>query len=524
MTHPTHLPVDSLDAALRVWATDAPNDVAVIVDETTVTCGELVARIDDIAAWCAAQTTPGARVGLLATNSVDVVAALYGVPAAGRVLVPLNVRHSPIELRAQLDRSGAEVVLGTADLVETLPADNPAAPVVLQQVGTGSAGSNAHRLVAQRWLADDPRGASAPQSGAAWVIFTSGSTGPPKGVLLTPESLRAAIATTARSRPMADDDVYLYPFPLYHVSAYNVLHAHLRRRPVVVVRKFDARRIIELADRHRVTAMSLAPTMLRMLLDELAQHPATALGSLRAINYGAAAMPEALLREADATLGCGFAQGYGMTELSGNAAFLTPDQHRLGLSGDARFLRAAGYAGDGVALRIVAEDGAEVPRGQTGEVVVSGAQVCAGYLDDPAATSQTIRAGWLHTGDLGVLDDDGLLHIVDRAKDIVVTGGENVTSREVEEVLLSHPIVAQVAVVGLPDDRWGEAVTAVIVAAPGADAALSADEQAVADILREHVGQQLAGYKKPRRVFIVDALPVNAGGKVDKPALRRRFS
>jgi acyl-CoA synthetase (AMP-forming)/AMP-acid ligase II len=260
--------------------------------------------------------------------------------------------------------------------------------------------------------------------------------------------------------------------------------------------------------------------MLRLLLDHLDGDVAP-LATLRTVAYGAAAMPAALLREGTDTLGCGFAQGYGMTELSGNAVFLSPDDHLRGLAGDAGLLRAAGRAGPLVELRIVDASGAPAAPGEAGEIVVRGPQVCAGYWDDPDATAAGIVDGWLHTGDIGTLDADGLLTVVDRAKDLVVTGGENVSSLEVESAVGTHQQVASVAVVGLPDDRWGEAVTAVVVPRPGLDAGQLA---ALPDEVATHAAERLAGYKKPKRVVVVDELPVNAGGKVDKRALRDRLS
>ncbi len=334
--------------------------------------------------------------------------------------------------------------------------------------------------------------------------------------MLTAAGLGAGVATSVAARPLADDEVYLYPFPLYHVSAYNVLHALHRGRPVVLPRRFDAPAVLELTRTHGVTAMSLAPTMLRLLLDA-AGDDRSALASLRSVSYGAAPMPPALLREAHDALGVGFAQGYGMTELSGNAVFLSPDDHRRGLAGDRRLLVAAGRPGPGVELRITDEAGDDVATGTPGEIRVRSGQVCAGYWDDPDATAATIVDGWLRTGDVGVLDDDGLLTIVDRAKDIVVTGGENVASREVEDVVGTHPAVARVAVVGLPDPRWGEAVCAAVVLRPGHDLALDDVE---ADIVA-HARAHLAGYKAPKRVVVLDDLPTNAGGKVVKPELRR---
>ena len=340
----------------------------------------------------------------------------------------------------------------------------------------------------------------------AWLIHTSGTTGRPKGVMLTHRSLVAGVTNTAIARPFSDDDVYLFPFPLFHVAAYNVLHAHLRRRPVVLVPRFDAATVLALIHDERITCCSLAPTMLSMLLDHPERTPAS-LAGLRQISYGASAMPLDLLRRVlDELPGCGLAQGYGMTELSGNAVFLTPEDHRRAADGDPQLLSAAGRPGPLVGLRIVDDQDEDVATGQPGEILVRGDQVCDGYWQDRAATEASRLGPWLRTGDVGRLVD-GILHIVDRKKDLIITGGENVASREVEDLLSTHPEVGQVAVVGVPDERWGETVCAVVVAATGS---IDADE-----LIRWTDGR-LAGFKRPRKVIVVEQLPLNASGKVDK--------
>jgi acyl-CoA synthetase (AMP-forming)/AMP-acid ligase II len=242
--------------------------------------------------------------------------------------------------------------------------------------------------------------------------------------------------------------------------------------------------------------MSLAPTMLAMLLDDPGFDPGT-FRSVRQIAYGASPMSPDLYRRATETLGIDIAQGYGMTELSGNAVFLDGEGHRTHPT-------AAGRPSPEVELRL-ADDG---------EILVRAPQVMAGYWDDPGATAATIVDGWLHTGDLGEVDEDGYLHVVDRSKDIVISGGENVSSREVEDVLSTHPAVGQVAVVGVPDDRWGEAVCAVVV--PRGEVSL--------DDLVAHTRGVLGGFKQPRRLVLVDELPTNAAGKVLKRELREQLA
>jgi acyl-CoA synthetase (AMP-forming)/AMP-acid ligase II len=267
---------------------------------------------------------------------------------------------------------------------------------------------------------------------------------------------------------------------------------------VVLMEGFDAEALPRLIREHGVTTLSLAPTMLAMLLDHPGFDPAD-LGSVRQVAYGASAMAPDLHRRATEALDVDIVQGYGMTELSGNAVFLDDEGHRT-------HPRAAGRPSPEVEVRL-ADDG---------EILVRAPQVMAGYWDEPEVTAATIVDGWLHTGDLGEIDDEGYVSVVDRAKDIVVTGGENVSSREVEDVLSTHPAVRQVAVIGVPDARWGEAVCAVVVPRPGVEVTL--------DELVAHTRGVLGGFKQPRRLALVDALPVNAGGKVLKRELREQVT
>lgn len=495
---------------------------ALITPDATWSRGDLCLAVEDLANAATTLASWGGRVAIVADSRPEVVALLLAIPAAGRVAVPLNTRLTPEEMAAQLTIVGAEAVVGSAEelgrLAPVLGGVETVHTVVGLDPGAGDISLSA--------LAAAPALPSARRPGIAtdpaWIIFTSGTTGRAKGAVLTAASLGAAVATAAAARPLSDDDVYLYPFPLHHVSVYNVLHPLSRGRPVVLPARFDTEVIAALAARHGVTAMSLAPTMLRMLLDhrEKAPDPASVLAGLRTIAYGAAPMPPALLAEADAAFGVGFAQGYGMTELSGNAVFLSPDDHRRGLAGDERMRAAAGWAGPGVELRITGDDGRVLRPGQPGEVRVRAAQICAGYWGDPEATATAMVDGWLRTGDIGVLDDDDLLTIVGRAKDIIVTGGENVASREVEDVIGRHPLVAQVAVIGTPDDHWGEAVCAVVVLRAGVEH----DPATTAADIRAQAGAALARFKVPKRVVFVDDLPVNAGGKVVKAELRRRVA
>jgi len=482
-------------------AADEPAAPAVVLGATTTSYAGLADGAARLGAAVAARTSPGDRVAFVGDNSVAWVLAYYGVPRTGRVLTFLNQRLAPGELRRTLAAAGATLLLGDTPLVDPL---RDAVPAALDTAGLAD-------VLATTAPAPALGGASDP----AWLLFTSGTTGRPKGAVLTAAGLLAAVDTTLAGRPVADDDVYLFPFPLCHVAGYNVLVHHRRGRPVILLPRFDPAAFVAAVAEHGVTTASLAATMLSSLLDHVeATGNAGRLASLRTIAYGAAPMPVALLRRADALLGCGFAQGYGMTELSGNAVFLGPDEHRDGLRrDDAELLRSAGRPAPGVAVRVVDPELRDVPPGATGEIVVRARQVAAGYWEDRAATAATFVDGELRTGDLGRWDAAGRLHVVDRLKDVIVTGGENVSSVAVEDVLHACPGVREAAVIGVPDPHWGQNVCAVV--APRSGAAPAAQD------LSDLVAKELGGFTRPRHVVLLEALPRNAAGKVVKDELRR---
>jgi acyl-CoA synthetase (AMP-forming)/AMP-acid ligase II len=507
-----------LDNAART----EPSATALVAEGRRWSFSELWDDVRSMSDALASLIEPGERVAVVADNRAAYVAALYAVPAAGGILVFGNTRHTPGELAEAVERCGATVLIGTADHLERLAA--PELPSVVHRICLDDRTPGAlavSELLASpppvdhgRPEAPTPNAPSSHGSDVAWLLFTSGTTGRAKGAMLTHRSIVAAALNTTMARPVADDEVYLFPFPLFHVAAYNVVHHHLRRRTVVLLPRFDPTEVMATIEAERVTSVSLAPTMLAMLLDHPDRHRHD-LATLRTVSYGAAAMPRNLLHR---VLGewpaVGLAQGYGMTELSGNAVFLSPEDHRRAATDDPDLLTAAGRPAPLVALRIVDERSVDLPPGASGEILVRGDQVCAGYWRDPAASDAALEGGWLHTGDVGRIDDRGYLHVVDRKKDIIITGGENVSSREVEDALGTHPAVAAVAVIGLADDTWGERVVAAVVPVdPAAPPTL--------EDLRSHIAD-LAGFKHPRAVIVIEALPTNASGKVDKVALRAR--
>jgi len=467
-----------LHEVVEFAAVRTPDAVALIFEARAWTFAELWADVQDVAVWLAERTDVGDRIAIVSDNRPEVVVLMYAAPMAGVIAMFANTRLVESEINDLIADVTPVLVLRTPELDALLP-------------------SGALR---RQFLSPDRSGAPV-ETDTAWIIHTSGTTGRPKGAMLTHRSLMAGVMATALARPVGPDDTYLFPFPLFHVASYGVVHLHFRGRPVVLVPKFDAVPVMAAIERHRVTTISLAPTMIAMLLDHQRRADFD-LTSLRNIFYGASAIPLDVLRRGLVEFGCGFGQGYGMTELSGNAVFLDADDHRRAVTTDPQLLAAAGRVGPLAAVKL-ADDG---------EILIRGDQVVPGYWNRPEANEAAFVDGWFRTGDIGRFDDEGYLSIVDRSKDIIVSGGENVASLEVEDVLSEHPAVGAVAVVGVPDERWGERVVAVAVARAGA--ALDPDE-----VVAWCTGR-LAGFKRPRQMLVVDALPTNASGKVLKREVR----
>ena len=494
--------IDKLHDMLAMQAAQRPGAAALWWQGVATTYASLNERVVALATRLAACGPPGERVAVLAWNCPAFLELIYAVPASGKILVPLNARLAPAELIHQLQSAGVTTLFGDSGLLQPLLREREFDPrVTAIDLDAGY----------EQWLA---RGQVAPvpptsADDAVWILHTSGSTGRPKGAVLTHRSFLASLRSAALGRPVVATDRYLYPFPLFHVSAHNVLLQHQYGAAVVLMKSFDPVTTLQACRELKVTTMSLAPTMIAMLLD----HPdfsAADLRTVRTIGYGASAMPQTLLRRLLAQTDVGLCQSYGMTELSGSVAFLTVEDHRLAAETRPELLQTVGRPVPSVQVALTDELGRACAIGDCGEILVRAEQCMRGYWHQDDATSRAIVDGWLHTGDIGRFDTDGYLTIVDRKKDIIISGGENVGSREVEEVMRRHPAVKDCAVIGVPDARWGEVVCGVVqLAGPASNRELS-----------DHCRHFLAAYKTPRRWLRVDALPLNAAGKIDKPALR----
>ncbi|MEM9254624.1 MAG: AMP-binding protein [Pseudomonadota bacterium] len=495
----------NLPEILSLQAEQRPQDTALWWQGRATNYRQLQSQVEHLARRLSHHGQPGERVAVLAWNRPEFLDLMYAVPTAGQILVPLNARLAPRELLYQLTTSGSTTLFADTELLSRLQR-TVELPDTLEVIDLDAEYS--------AWL-EQEAGVELPVldgSEGVWILFTSGSTGRPKGAVLTHNSFLAGLRSAALGRPVRRCDRYLYPFPLFHVAAHNVMLQHLSGASVVLQASFKAEATLTLCRELGVTTMSLAPTMMAMLLDHPDYQPQD-LATVRSIGYGASAMPEGLLRRFINETDIDLCQSYGMTELSGSVSFLTPEDHRLAALGRPELLRAVGKPLPTARVKIVDEQGNECSTGSRGEILVCAAQTMAGYWGDSEATQQTLQEGWLHTGDIGLFDEQGYLYVVDRKKDMIISGGENIASREIEEALRSHEALSDCAVIGVPDQRWGETICAVVeLRRKASDAELEA-----------HCRSLLAGFKVPRHWLRVDALPVNAGGKVDKPALRALY-
>lgn len=456
---------------------------------------------------------PGDRVGLLALNSVCSVETLFAALWAGAIAVPVNHRLSETETIAQLaDADVAALVVGP-EFVGIVPALRAALPDLRAVIGLGEASHGTIPYEEALGRATAAPDAERSRDDVACLFYTGGTTGTPKGVMLSHGNIMAN-SMNFLTQVRADNRlVHLHCGPLYHVAAASRLFSVTQICGThVMLPRFAPEPVLDAIERHRVTLATFVPTMMRLLLDS-AELGRRDLSSLRCVTYGAAPTPTTLLRELASRLpGVALVQSYGMTETSPIATMLAASDHVFEGPRSAR-LRSAGRPALLAEIRTLGPDGAAAGIGCVGEVAVRGPMVMQGYWRNPEATASVLRDGWRRTGDLGFMDADGYLFVVDRLKDVIISGGENVFSQEVEDAVASHPGVAECAVIGMPDPVWGEAVHAVVVPRRGQDVS-------AADVIR-HCRTRIAPFKCPRSVEIRTApLPLSAANKVLKSALR----
>jgi long-chain acyl-CoA synthetase len=497
---------------IRRHARERPEAVAIRCGERALTYGALDDRSNRLAqALLAAGVRAGTRVAHLDRTAPELVELLAAASKIGAVTVPLNWRLAPPELAAIIENSRAPLLLAGPSFLATAEELGGRVTQNLRVVAVGPE--------YEAWLAtheaSDPGGRGEPGDTVV-QMYTSGTTGVPKGVLTTQRNLAAAAAASTAWRFDADS-VSLTPLPMFHIGGIGWTYLGLcNGATTILVRDFDAPAVLEILERERVTNAVFVPTILQMLTSV----PGAAerdYSALRAIAYGASPITTPVLKAALRTFGCDLFGVYGLTETTGGVVGLDPADHDPDGPRE-HLLRSVGKPYPWVRLRVVDPvAGEDCAPHQVGEVWISAPNVMAGYFDRPAETAAALTPdGWLRTGDGGYLDDEGYLFLTDRVKDMIVSGGENVYPIEVEEALSQHPGVADVAVIGVPDARWGEAVKAIVI--PGPDG-VPAPEELIA-----FARARLAGYKLPRSVDFVDELPRTPSGKVLKRDLRDRYA
>lgn len=486
-----------------------PDAPAILWQQQVISYAELQANITLAIEAIQSQSDCGDRVAILALNNPSYIELLYAIPAAGRICVPLNTRLSVSALTEQLITLEVSLLIGDHDLIEQL---RPSMPASVATVPFADYRQWRHAC------ADQPavKIAEPKPDDTAWLLFTSGTTGKPKAACISHRSLLAGLASANQGRPVLPGDRYLYPFPLFHIAAHNVFHQHQQGAAVALLPGFDAEAVLAVCLQQQITTLSLAPTMMTLLLDSPSYHR-DKLASVRVIGYGASAISPRLLRRVLAETDCDLSQGFGMTELSGTIAFLSPEQHRLAATSAPELLQSVGQLVADIECQVVDRYGNQVTQGESGEIIVRGAQVISHYWNNSKATAETFKNGWLYTGDIGRFDVQGNLTIVDRKKDIIISGGENIASREVEVAISLMNNVKQVAVVGISDRKWGERVCALI---ERVDQQFTEPTEAN---VKSQCRDQLAAYKSPKQV-VFDRVPVNANGKIDKQKVKHIFT
>lgn len=460
------------------------------------------------------------RVALMAMNSGRYLEVLFAVPWAGGVFNLVNIRWSVAEVAYSLQDSGARILIVDDAFAPMVAALREAVPQIEQVIFAGDAKCPMGLLCYETLVADSEAVADAYRGGddLAGISYTGGTTGKPKGVMLSHTNLMSYALTGALMSGVPEQTRMLHCAPLFHIAGLGfLLMALLQGGTQVLVPGFNPTDVSRAVQSNSVTDLLLVPTMMQMLLDAPDFDPSD-FESVQTILYGASPMPLGTVDKAAERLpNVTLVQGYGMTECG--VATMTPlDNHSPEARQSGR-IRSAGMAGPVQEVRVVDEQGNKLPTGEVGEIVARGPNVMLGYWGKPELTKKTIVNGWLHTGDGGYIDDQGMVYIVDRVKDMIISGGENIYSSEVETVITQYPGVAQCAVIGIPSKEWGESVHAVLVPSPGSDISVALT---VAD-LRKFCKQHIAGYKCPASFTFVDSLPLSGAGKILKTELRKPF-
>jgi long-chain acyl-CoA synthetase len=480
-----------VDAAQR-----DPDHVAIKLDDTELTYAQLDGATAHVVGLLREHGLErGDRVGIMLPNVPYFPVCYYGVLRAGGVVVPMNVLLKKREVAFYLQDSGAKLLFAWDDFAQDAQAgaDEAGAECLLVKLGEFENEVGSAEAITEVADSDD--------EDTAVILYTSGTTGKPKGAELTNANLMRNAEASRALFGLGDEAVTLGALPLFHSFGQTCgLNATITGGgTLTLIPRFDPGKALEIIERDHVNVFQGVPTMYGAMLHHPGRESAD-VSTLKVCASGGSAMPVELMRGFEEAFSCQILEGYGLSESSPVASFNHADRERKPGS--------IGTPIDGVEMKVVDDDGDEVDQGEVGEIVIRGHNVMKGYWDRPEATEETIRDGWLYTGDMGKTDEDGYFFIVDRKKELIIRGGYNVYPREIEEVLYEHPAVREAAVLGIPHDEYGEEVGAAVALKDGADAT---PEQ-----LRDYVKEQVAAYKYPRRVWLVDELPKGPTGKILK--------
>lgn len=458
------------------------------------------------------------RVAILCANRTEFFEIWQGASMAGHVQTPINTRLASQEIAFIINDSQAKVLFVdeniAAQVLEVADGLTGLRHIFIlgtqQGSGRGTATFGRCYFDWRQGLSADEPAVSAHPDDTVVQMYTSGTTGFPKGVELGHSGVLACVSSMMGETAWPAGEITLVTAPLFHTAGSAYAHCALQSGgTIVLLDELSPARVLEAIGEHGVNQALFVPALIRMVLD-LPACRSTDFSSLQRILYGASPVPDSTLREALEVFACDFEQGYGLTESVGPVAMLRPGDHATGSK-----LQSCGKAVPGTEIRVVDSAGNNCAIGEVGEIIISGLQLMKAYWNRPDATNEVIRDGWLYSGDAGYFDSDGYLFIHDRLKDMIVSGGENVYPAEVENVLTTCDKVSEVAVIGVPDEQWGEAVKAIVVKTPGSD--LSADD--VAAFARRHI----AAFKCPKTVDFVDSIPRNPAGKILKKVLREPY-
>lgn len=495
-----------------------PNKTALVFEGKRYTFAQLQERVNRLAnGLLGLGARKGDRVAVLAQNCSEYVEIYCAAARAGLVIAPINWRFVEKELVKVINYVEPHTLVVEAEFAGTVEAICSQIPSVKSFISFG--GRRPGMEDYEALIACSPAQAPSVQVGSedlACLIHTSGTTGTPKEVMWSHGNWLAGVIDIIMDMEVVHRDIGLHVVPAFHIGfAWPMLVYLYRGCTQVVLRRFDPPLVLDTIEREGITATIWVPTMIISLLEEPGLEKRD-LSSLRLVMYGGSTMPVPVLERAIRAFGPVFMQVYGLSEQSGAFTRLPREEHILeGTESERRRLASCGKEMLSDWVRVVDDQGQDVAPGQVGEIIAKGPNVMKGYWREPGYTAQALRDGWLYTGDLATVDEDGYIYVVDRRKDIIISGGENISSREVEEAIYSHPAVLECAVIGVPDAKWGEAVAALVVLKPGQ----AATEEEIIRVCQEN----LASYKKPRLVSFVEALPRTPMGKVMKELLREQY-